>query len=411
MKSDLDALMKAADLQAMVVTGPSTHNPAMYYLSNGAHLTHGDLIKRRGETATLFYNPMERDEAAKSGLPTKNLAEYEFTKLVKETGGDRVQATAVRYKKMLEDVGVTAGKVALYGKEEAGAVYGVFSALQKLMPDLEIIGEMSDSVLLKAMATKDEHEIEHMRQIGKITVGVVGQVADWLSSHKAKEGVLVDGEGQPITIGEVKGKINLWLAERGAENPEGTIFAIGRDAGVPHSVGNADEHLRLGETIVFDIFPVEAGGGYFHDFTRTWCLGYAPDEVQALYEDVHAVYEQIMSELALGKACKPYQERTCELFEGRGHPTVRQDPKIQEGFVHSLGHGLGLAVHERPWFGRNATEEDKLDPGVVVTIEPGLYYPERGMGCRLENTVYARPDGQFEVLGEYPLDLVIPIKQ
>ena len=88
-----------------------------------------------------------------------------------------------------------------------------------------------------------------------------------------------------------KRRINLWLAERGADNPEGTIFAIGRDAGVPHSTGTASDPLRLGQTIVYDIFPCEAGGGYYYDFTRTWCLGYAPDAVQALYQDVLDVYQ------------------------------------------------------------------------------------------------------------------------
>jgi Xaa-Pro aminopeptidase len=80
------------------------------------------------------------------------------------------------------------------------------------------------------------------------------------------------------------------------------------------------------------------------------------------------------------------------------------------GYTHSLGHGLGLHVHERPWFGKNATEKDRLVPGVVVTLEPGLYYPEKGFGVRLEDTLWIRPDGKPEVLAEYPLDLVLPIR-
>ena len=221
--------------------------------------------------------------------------------------------------------------------------------------------------------------------------------------------MLVDKGGDPVTIGTVKRKIDLWLAERGVENPKGAIFAQGRDAGIPHSSGNPADSLRLGQTIVFDIFPSETGGGYFYDFTRTWCLGYAPDEVRELYEDVLAVYRQIMEELRLGALCRDYQKRTCELFAAQGHPTVCDAPATQDGYVHSLGHGLGLRVHESPMFGVSATEADRLDPGVVITIEPGLYYPDRGMGVRLENTVYARPDGVFEVLADYPLDLVLPV--
>jgi Xaa-Pro aminopeptidase len=63
-----------------------------------------------------------------------------------------------------------------------------------------------------------------------------------------------------------------------------------------------------------------------------------------------------------------------------------------------------------PFSGINATERDALVPGTVFTIEPGLYYPSRGMGVRLEDTYYTRPDGTFEVLADYPYDLVIPMK-
>ena len=98
---------------------------------------------------------------------------------------------------------------------------------------------------------------------------------------------------------------------------------------------------------------------------------------------------------------------TCEFYEAQGHPTIKDDPSVQEGYVHSLGHGLGLHVHEAPWSGSSASEKDILAPGAVVTIEPGLYYPSKGMGCRLEDTVAVMPDGHFEILADFPLDLVI----
>ncbi len=411
MKSDLDRLMQEKNVDAILVTGPAQHNPAMYYLTGGGHLTSADLIKTRNGDAVLYYNPMERDEAAATGLTTKNLAEYSFQELLKQAEGDPIRALAIRYKKMLTEQGISEGRMLIYGKVDVGAGYAVFSALQREMPDLEILGETSrNSMLLEAMATKTEPEIEKIRRMGEVTVDVVGNVADFLSSHHTKDGYLVMSDGQPLTVGAVKSRINLWLAERGAENPEGSIFAIGRDAGVPHSAGNDADYLRLGESIIFDIFPCEGGGGYFYDFTRTWCLGYAPDEVQAIYDDVFAVYQQIMGELKAGEPFKKFQDRTCELFQAQGHPTIKEDDAIQEGYVHSLGHGLGLHVHERPWSGSTATNEDILAPGVVVTIEPGLYYPDRGMGCRLEDTVWVRPDGKMEILADFPLDLVIPIK-
>jgi Xaa-Pro aminopeptidase len=78
--------------------------------------------------------------------------------------------------------------------------------------------------------------------------------------------------------------------------------------------------------------------------------------------------------------------------------------------VHSIGHGLGLFVHERPWFRKQGDTADKLDPGVVVTIEPGLYYPSKNLGCRIEDAVYVTPEGEMEILTEYPYDLVVPVK-
>ncbi|MES0359914.1 MAG: Xaa-Pro peptidase family protein [Anaerolineales bacterium] len=409
MKSDLDQLMETQDLDAILITGPAQHNPPMAYLAGTGHLTSADLIKKRGSAPILFYNPMERDEAAKSGLKTKNLSDYRFNELLKDANGNILQATVMRYQKMLAEHDVSSGRIGIYGKLDAGSSYAIFSGLQENLPDLEFVGQFGDSLLLKAMATKDTDEVERIRQMGIITTAVVGKVADYLTSHKSKNGVLVKSNAEPLLIGDIKKKINLWLAEYGVENPEGTIFAIGSDAGVPHSSGNAKDLLSLGQTIIFDIFPCEAGGGYYHDFTRTWCLGYAPDAVLAVYEDVLAVFKQMMDDLEVNSLCYKYQDRTCEMFEERGHKTIKSNPQTQEGYVHSLGHGVGLYIHEYPRFS-SIVKEDRLSPGSVVTIEPGLYYPERGLGVRLEDTVWVRPDGELEILAEYPLDLVLPLK-
>ena len=410
MKTDLDTLMQHNQLDAILVTGPGQHNPAMVYLTGGGHLTNADLIKVRGKDAVLFYNPMERDEAARTGLQTRNLAEYRLNELQKETGGDLIKAMARRYKVMLAEMGLTTGRVALYGRGEIGMNFAIFSALQAELPGLTLVGESSNSVLMQAMSTKDSPEIERIRRMGQITTAVVGETAEFLTSHAVKNDILVKADGQPLTIGEVKQRINLWLAARGADNPEGTIFAIGRDAAVPHSTGTASDPLRLGQTIVYDIFPCESGGGYYYDFTRTWCLGYAPDPVQALYQDVLDVYHQVTAAMTAGSHCPIYQKLACDLFEAKGHPTIQTDPAILSGYVHGLGHGLGLRVHERPWFGSNADDDDRLMPGSVFTIEPGLYYPEKGMGVRLENSAWVRPDGHIEVLADFPFDLVLPLR-
>jgi len=410
MKTDLPTLMQAGNLDALIVLGDAFHNPAMVYFTGVAHVSGALLVVKRDQQPLLFCHAMEREEAAATGIPTRSITDYDYRAIFAESGKDPLRANAQLFQMMLKDAGVTSGRVAVYGQNDAGRAHALLSALEENMPQVEFAAEFHKSTLMQARMTKDTAEVERMRNIARQTTEVVGQVAEFLSSQRAKNDILVDKKGEAITVGTVKSKINLWLAERGLEYPEGTIFAPGREGSVPHNMGNPASPLRLGVPIVFDIFPIEAGGGFFADFTRTWCLGHASDEAQELYADVRFVYETIMTELKPDTRCIDIQGRACQLFAERGHATMAENPATKEGFVHGLAHGLGLDVHEPPTFGRGATEEDILQRNMVVTIEPGLYYPERGLGTRIEDAVYMRPDGKSEILAPYPLDLVIPVK-
>ncbi len=410
MKNQLDIIMKDHGIDVLLITGPAQHNPAMVYFTGVAHVSMADLVKKIGQKPILFHPPMEREEAAKSGLALKSYNDYPFIDFLKQAKDDRNLAAALRYQKMLKDCGVEKGRVALYGQTDLGSGYVIFDQLQRLMPEVKFTGYVSDELLMQAMMTKDEDEIKQMKDMARITVETVARTADYLQGHKDKNGVLIQKDGSPLTIGKVKGLINLWLAELGAENPEGTVFAIGRDAGIPHSIGTDSDTLRTGQTIVYDIFPCQAGGGYYYDFTRTWCLGHAPDKAQKLYDEVYSVYKKIMASLKINTPFLDYQKQTCTLFEEMGHPTVATDMKTEIGYVHSIGHGVGLRVHEMPFSGYTSTAADAVVPGSVFSIEPGLYYPEKGMGIRLEDTVWARPDGRFEILAEYPMDLILKVK-
>jgi Xaa-Pro aminopeptidase len=410
MKKDLENLMQKNNADALWISGAAQHNPSMVYFTGGIHVTLADLFIIPGRTPILFHGTMEREEAAKTGFELISYARYPISEFTKLANGDNLLASALRYKKMFEDIGLTKGKVLLYGVREFGPFYSLVARLQELLPNITFEGDHAESVILEARATKDQAEIDEIRKIGEVTISVVERVKNFLSNHKVENETLVKRDGNPLTVADVKALINLWLAEAGAENPEATIFAIGRDGGIPHSAGTPSDPIQLGKSIVFDIFPCQGGGGYFYDFTRTWCLGYAPEEVQLAYNQVKQVYDQVVSELELGALTYRYQDRTCELFEQMGHPTIRQNPAIEEGYIHSLAHGLGLDVHEKPWFGRKDDPSNILQIGSVFTIEPGLYYPSKGFGVRLEDSWYTTRDGRFEKVLEYPMDLVIPMK-
>jgi len=411
-KSDLDALMKERNLDALMILGDAENNPPMYYFVGGGHVSGALLLKKQGEEPVLFYNDMERDEAAKSGLKSRSYNDYPFQDFMEQANGDMQTVGALRFQKILAEYGLGKGRVAIYGKVEFSNSFGVFTKLMGLMPDVEFVGESGfNSVILNAMETKEDVEVARIRQMGAVTTEVVGLVHDLLTSSDVRsDEVLMKEDGSPLTIGDVKSKISLWLAERGAVDSEGVIFAIGHDAGVPHSVGNPAEPISLGKTIVFDIFPNEKGGGYFYDFTRTWTLGYATPEAQAMYDEVQEVYDKVIENLDLNANFKDYQRMTCEYFESKGHKSPLNSKNPLDGYVHSLGHGVGINIHERPGSGLQLGDNNILKPGVVITIEPGLYYPEKRMGFRIEDTYWVRPDGAFEKLAEYPYDFVLPMK-
>ena len=408
MKNIIDRLMRENDLAAILVIGPADHNPYMYYFTGGHHISTADLVKITGKKPVLFYNAMEREEAAATGLKTIGYARYKFMELLKQAKGDQLKARVVEYKKMFTDLGLTRGRVMIYGKVDAGWVHEITKGIHKVMPGIDFVGDVNLAVLPTAMQTKDAEELSRIRAMGAITTRVVGRTAEFLTSHVAKKGRLIKRNGKPLTIGEVKSNINLWLAEAGAENPEGTIFSIGRDAGIPHSSGTLTDELTLGKTIIFDIFPCEQLGGYFYDFTRTWCLGYAPDPAQKLYEDVKKVYDTVVSELKVNTLGSIYQHRACEIFADMGHPTVEQDPQTVNGYNHSLGHGIGINIHEKPFM--FAMAKDRLVKGSTFTIEPGLYYPDKGMGVRIEDSFCVTSEGRFECMAPYSHDMVLKVK-
>jgi Xaa-Pro aminopeptidase len=413
MKSDLDALMRGKNLDAIIVFGNAEHNPPMRYLTGGGHVSHATLIKKQGQAAVLFHGDMERDEAAKSGLKLISYSKYDGTALYKKANGDSSLAGALRAELMFKDAGVTHGRVGVYGTYDLGAVFGLLTQLQKLMPSIEFVGEgREDSIFMRAMETKDEGEVARIRAMGTITTVVVGRVRDYLTACTVRaDEVLLNEEGTPLTVGDVHSKIRLWVAEQGAELPSGFIFAIGRDAGVPHSAGSPADLMRLGQTIVFDIYPAEAGGGYYYDFTRTWSLGYATPEAQELYDQVREIFNTLNENFDLNAPFANYNIMTCEYFESKGHQSPLHTQAPIQGYVHSLGHGVGLNIHERPFSGLTASEDQRLAPGVVITSEPGLYYPEKGMGFRIEDTLWIRPDGKMETLAQFPYDFVLPMKK
>ena len=158
-----------------------------------------------------------------------------------------------------------------------------------------------------------------------------------------------------------------------------TIVAGGKQACDPHEQGYGP--LRANEAIILDIFPRSQKTGYFGDITRTVVKGRANEAIRKLYDTVHRGQKAAFQLMRAGTPTNRVHEAVQKIFVQEGYKTGKVGGRMQ-GFFHGTGHGLGLEIHEAPRVG--ATSTGALKAGQVVTVEPGLYYPDLG-GVRLED--------------------------
>lgn len=407
MKSDLDQLMAERGLNALLVMGNARGNTVLNYLTGGAHLEDVLVVKRRGGPLTLIHGSMEREIAARTGLALVDRdTVYNQYELLRRHAGDALAARVDYLAQVVRDQALQ-GRLAVYGMVDAGEAYALLNRLQAEI-DGEVVGEYGSSLFGGARQTKDDAEIAEMREAGRLTSLVVGDVQEYIQGHATRGDLVVRSDGEPLTIGDVKAFMRARQLAYGLVEDHEAIFSQGRDAGIPHNNGDPAMPLRLGQSIVFDIFPMRPSG-YFHDMTRTWSLGYASDEVLAAWEQSKEIFDRVVGSLAVGVRCRDLQLLTCEYFAEKGHPTPLHQPGTQVGYVHGLGHGLGLDIHEGPRLNHAEGNDEVLRPGHVFSVEPGLYYPERGFGVRVEDTFAFTGAGELINLTRYPYDLVVPM--
>lgn len=201
--------------------------------------------------------------------------------------------------------------------------------------------------------------------------------------------VYLQSTGTP-TSAEAHKIIDSTLSQYNCESPKGHIVAGGVQGAEPHEFGSG--LIQKGVPIVIDIFPRSTVTGYFADMTRTVCIGTPSPPLQKIYDTVLEAQELAISMLRPGVVCFDIQCTVEAFFISAGYMTSGKGKEFAfaEGFVHSMGHGVGLNIHESPHFGKKST--DVLMEGDVVTIEPGLYYKNIG-GVRLEDLLLVTAGG------------------
>ena len=402
MRQDLDRLMQEREQAGLVVLAHDRYSPAMYYLT-GQKLHFALYVRASDGRAHLIHDPMERDQAEKVGCDHSSFAQHDIQGRG-EREGHPARGFGHLIAEMLDNLGIR-GKVAFFGELAGGFAHEMIEHVRRCNPSVAIDTSHPDVVMV-ARTTKSADEVEAIRRASRGTVAAMRRLREHLATLKRDgDHFRANGSG-PVRLGQLRQLLHEEFLAHGLESGE-SIVSQGRDAGVPHNRGNDEELLSRGRPLLVDIFPGEAGGGYYSDMTRTFCLGPAPEPLKRVYGDVRDAYEMAMNGLKPGAPCRGYQDQVCDLFEQRGHATQRTNQTVQEGYVHGLGHGVGLAVHEAPRLGGPPSNTQVLAPGMVITVEPGLYYPSRDMGVRIEDLVVVGPDGRIENLTAFPYDLEI----
>ncbi|RMF80412.1 MAG: M24 family metallopeptidase, partial [Chloroflexi bacterium] len=330
MKSDMDALMEKRDLEAILVVGHEGYNPERYYMTNGARITGGVVAKKRGVAPIIVANPMETQEAAESGHQVYSWYDMGWAELLEEAEGDRSKVYAGLWVNTLKALDTPGGKVGIYGTGQINLFVELVERINSHQAEYQFVGEMGVTLFDEAFLTKDAAELAILQSVAKRGSEVMGLAWDFISTHRAQGDAVVKADGTPLTIGDVKLFVRRELMERGLQDT-GMIFSQGVDSGHPHSRGKDEDVLKVGQSIVFDCFPMEFGGGYYFDTTRTWCIGHAPDEVKQAYDDVMDAFDVAIETFRVGQPAHQLQERVQDFLESKGHPTTRSDPKTSAG--------------------------------------------------------------------------------
>jgi Xaa-Pro aminopeptidase len=407
---DLAAGLGELGCRALLVVAQSASDPDLApFLGARAHLGAALLVApRAGRPRLAYLNPMERDEAAATGLLLVTPEELDVLRAAREAPEPAAYLAWVM-SRALAASGVAPGRVALAGLAPAGEIHGACVALARQGWEWVAGNELVRLVRKRKTAP----ELAAIRQAADATVDVMRALAARLAAAAARgAGPGGDGgelwlDGSPLTVGRLRAEAARLLVDRGVEQPHGNILAPGGEGGVPHSAGSDGRPLRAGEPLIVDLFPRGAWRErplMFADCTRTLCAGEPPP---ALVRAHAAVLRALAAARALavpGARGWDLQEAVCLTFEEAGYATPLRQPGTTTGYVHNLGHGIGYELHELPIFRKVAGAEGVLAEGDVFTLEPGLYDPAAGYGVRLEDLCWLGPDG-LEVLTPLPYDL------
>jgi Xaa-Pro aminopeptidase len=261
-------------------------------------------------------------------------------------------------KALLAEAGVTR-----LGFEERHVSYADWSSWSKALAPVELVPV--DGLPEKLREKKDDDEIAVIREAAKLADAAYAHIL-----HFVRPGV---------TELDLAAELESFMRKNGATGPSfDTIVASGERSAMPHGVAS-DRKLQSGEFVTFDFGALYRG--YCSDLTRTIVVGEATDRHREIYGIVLEAQEHALANIRPGMTGREADALTRDVITRYGYG---------EFFGHGTGHGIGLEIHEAPRLSQRS--DTVLEPGMVVTVEPGIYIPGFG-GVRIEDDVVVTESG------------------
>ena len=249
------------------------------------------------------------------------------------------------------------------GFESHAVTVQQFQAWQAAMPEVEWVP--THGIVEDARQIKDQGELARIEEAVRIADQAMAHLMDWLRPSTTER--------------EAAWELEVYMRTHGAEELSfTTIVASGPNGAMAHAV-TSDRPIQSGDPIVIDMGAKYEG--YCSDLTRSFCLGHANDEYRRIWDVV--LQAQLATEQAIVAGMRGAEADAVarRIIYGAG---------FEGKFGHGLGHGVGLAIHEKPRAGM--TSKDVLQDGTIVTVEPGIYIPGWG-GVRIEDMVVVTAEG------------------
>lgn len=406
MRAHLDEGLKQRGLEAVVVCGGPATSWETAYIVGPLKVTWGYVLKRLGEDPVFIVKGIDRHEASKGRAA---VVSYDTVGLTSVTLADLPRA--VREADMIEgilDYYDVKGRVALYGSGPISNYAQCLHILRERRPETFPHYEGRRSLFQEASMTKEADEIDRIANVGMRVEDVFRNTCNYLTTLISEGGRIFDIEGEPIAVGDIKDMVVREAGRRRFDVPVDVSFAQGPLSAIPNNRGESHETLLAGVPVIFDLVGRERRG-YHYEVTRTFCIGETNARFEEVYEIVTGSLAIAVDSLRPGRTAHQVNDAVSEHFEKNGLPTLRQG-SLERGFVHFLGHGIGLELYEEPRFGP-VEEELELTAGMVVMLEPGIYLPEEGFGIRLGDVAVVQPDGPARVLSNVAKNPLLPLSR